>query len=544
MDIKLHKNHGFKWYDYNSVIYVKGYAFDKENRLLRDSKLVDHLIKLNVDTDINHALKELNGFYSIIINKEDRIIAIVDRNRSMPLFYALKETGELFLSDDAHWIKEKIGDEKIEGLSRQEFLLTGYVTGKNTLYSKVKQLQAGEFLIYDKKKRTIEIHRYFELHHSNFRTEDVQQLIEDLDQVHVAVFTRLIESLNGCTAVIPLSGGEDSRLIAIMLKRLGYENVICFTYGKIGNWEAQISKEVADFLGYPWIFVPYSEKQWYELYRSREMLMYFRYSDGLASLPHIQDWPAVSFLKEKKLIPKDSIFIPGHSGDFLAGSHIPSNYLDLDIISKKELVESIYHKHYSLWCSTYKSKLREIFEEKIAVSIKEKTFYTPEEAADQSEFWNWQERQAKFICNSVRVYEYFGYEWRMPLWDLEIINFWSRIPVEQRINRQLYFNYVNSRHKFLNIRNKTLHNTILTKSKALKLPQLLKTYFRMMYYLLSYKKHPHNLYGIVHFSNYFIYVLRGMTSVNSILVDLFIRLYNKNYFDQLNDIKIGELIDE
>ncbi|WP_269848621.1 asparagine synthase-related protein [Methanosarcina horonobensis] len=54
------------------------------------------------------------------------------------------------------------------------------------------------------------------------------------------------------------------------------------------------------------------------------------------------------------------------------------------------------------------------------------------------EYFDSNERQAKFIINSVRVYEFFGYEWRIPLWDAELMEFFLRVPIEHRINRNLY----------------------------------------------------------------------------------------------------------
>jgi hypothetical protein len=49
------------------------------------------------------------------------------------------------------------------------------------------------------------------------------------------------------------------------------------------------------------------------------------------------------------------------------------------------------------------------------------------------------ERQAKFICSSVRVYEDFGFEWRLPLFDHELMDFWARA-AQLRVGRALYFN--------------------------------------------------------------------------------------------------------
>jgi asparagine synthase (glutamine-hydrolysing) len=69
--------------------------------------------------------------------------------------------------------------------------------------------------------------------------------------------------------VVPLSGGLDSRIIVAMLKRLGVEDVICFTYGKKGNREAEISRQVAEALGYRWYFVEYTKEKLYDGYHSR-----------------------------------------------------------------------------------------------------------------------------------------------------------------------------------------------------------------------------------------------------------------------------------
>ncbi|MDI2587661.1 asparagine synthase-related protein [Psychrobacillus sp. NEAU-3TGS] len=139
--------------------------------------------------------------------------------------------------------------------------MTGYVTGKNTLYTNVKQIQAGEYLVFDKKNKELRTSHYFKFHHGEYSKKNQDELVEELDQVHVRVFQRLIDSLEGRPAILPLSGGYDSRLIAVMLKRLGYENVICFTYGLCSNWEVKISKMVAEQLGFKWIFVPYEKKK-------------------------------------------------------------------------------------------------------------------------------------------------------------------------------------------------------------------------------------------------------------------------------------------
>ena len=278
-------NLDFKWVQNNSI-YTKGYIFNKENLFKKDKNLNKYFSDCYDEKNFVDLLLNSNGFFWVIIETERHIFAAVDRIRSIPLFYGYINCN-FYISDDARYIKEKVKDEKMDELSKTEFLLTGYVTGKDTLYPNVKQIRAGEYLVFDKMDNKLKTKRYFEFRHKNFYKMTEEEIIEKLDKVHLNVMKRLIDSLEGRTAVIPLSGGQDSRLIAVMLKRLGYENVICFSYGKPGNKESEISKKVADYLKYRWIFIPYTMDKWNEWYNNSEMKKYMFFGDNLASLPHV-----------------------------------------------------------------------------------------------------------------------------------------------------------------------------------------------------------------------------------------------------------------
>ncbi len=44
------------------------------------------------------------------------------------------------------------------------------------------------------------------------------------------------------------------------------------------------------------------------------------------------------------------------------------------------------------------------------------------------------------IANSVRVYEFHGFDWRLPFWaDAAVLDFWGRVPVPLLRGRRLYF---------------------------------------------------------------------------------------------------------
>jgi asparagine synthase (glutamine-hydrolysing) len=240
--------------------------------------------------------------------------------------------------------------------------------------------------------------------------------------------------------VVPLSGGLDSRIIVAMLKRLGAEDVICFTYGKKGNREAEISRQVAEALGYRWYFVEYTKEKLYDGYHSRAISVYKIYSSNLTSLPHTQDFLAVKELKEEGKIPENAVFVPGHTGDMISGGHIPLDYDQHQSYTFDKFLIDILKKHYSLW-KWNTTELGPLFKDRVWKSVGDIPVYSNESCANAIELFDFSERQAKYIVNSVRVYEFFGFQWRIPLWDVELIDFFLQVPVSYRIHQLLYKNY-------------------------------------------------------------------------------------------------------
>ena len=51
---------------------------------------------------------------------------------------------------------------------------------------------------------------------------------------------------------MPLSAGLDSRLVLTKLVERGCENIACYTYGPIGNYEVPKAKRIAKELRVDW----------------------------------------------------------------------------------------------------------------------------------------------------------------------------------------------------------------------------------------------------------------------------------------------------
>jgi asparagine synthase (glutamine-hydrolysing) len=425
---------------------ARGYAHFQD-RFLRAETLAATLDACATDAAWQETVTGLNGCFAIVTRRDERVLAAVDRLRSIPLFYATRGD-ECLLSDSAYRALEAGGPNEIDPVADAEFRLTGYVTERETLYRGLYQIEGGELLRFDPTRLTTpERRRYYSFRHHDFVSAGTSELISRLEHVHAGVFRRLANGVEGRTIVVPLSGGYDSRLIGVSLRDMGVRDVVCYSYGIPGNWESRISQELARYLGFRWEFVPYSAERWRAWAATEHFGRYFHAAGNLTSVPHIQDWPAVLELKSEGRVPPGSVFVPGHSGDFLAGSHIPNWFVERPTITRREILDSLLRAHYSLWDwpAGKERELRDQFDRRIESIVGPILDCSAEQAADTFERWDLQERQAKFICNSVRVYESFGFEWRLPLFDHELMDFWARIPVDQRAGRRLYFEFARQR---------------------------------------------------------------------------------------------------
>ena len=66
----------------------------------------------------------------------------------------------------------------------------------------------------------------------------------------------------------------------------------------------------------------------------------------------------------------------------------------------------------------------------------------------------YEDRQIKYVVSGQKAYEFFGYEWRLPLWDKDYIDFWEKVDIAYKIKQNLYKevlkeqNWGNVWHKF------------------------------------------------------------------------------------------------
>ncbi|MEA2018028.1 MAG: asparagine synthetase B family protein [Campylobacterota bacterium] len=439
MEIKvvLKNNTGFKWYSKNGI-FVKGFAFHKNENFYEKEELVNLFDNINSLDNFEKILKNLNGSYAIIIQKKNKLFSAVDRLRSIPLFYS-QDGDYLSITDTIEFNSQTIDENTPE---YYEFLLSGYTINESTLSKEFKQIQSSEIIMFNDNQLSRK--QYFKHTHQDYLSVDYKSYYDDLNCITDNFTKRLIHSVGEKTIVLPLSGGYDSRYILAALKRHNFTNVICYTYGNSKSFEVSIAKQVAYTLGYKIHIIEYTEEKWSKLLDNDKFIEYVNYSFNYSSLPHIQDFIALEELTTKKLIPSDSVIVPGFCGDLLGGSYIPIEIKENKVnqLLNINLAEYIQKKHFSNLLMRIPEKIKNNLLIKIRKNIICKDINNLEEFISLNESFFTEHKVSKFVVNALRPYEFFGFEWRMPLWDNELMEYWYKVPYKHRMDNKLYNDFL------------------------------------------------------------------------------------------------------
>lgn len=424
---------GFLW-NQNKTTAIKGYFYDDLNKLYSGNETLSIFENIEFQSEFIKQIKSLNGIFTIIhTNKNDEIFIASDTSRIFPIYYKTIDT-KILISDSIEFLIEKDKALDVNTKGEMEFAASGYTLGNKTLINNIAQIQSNEYLIF-KDSKIINQGFFFTYRTSNSIINTKETVLkEKLTQTINNSFGRMIASLNNQQVFVPLSGGYDSRLIACLLKKHKYKNVICFTYGRKNNIEVALAKKTAETLSYPWIFIEYNKNLFRKFIEEESFKDYVNKTAHYSSMPFLQEYFAVKYLFKNKIANQNSIFIPGHSGDVLGGS------LYIKLIQKnlnsKNIARVLYNYNFPF------TKKTKIYKNEIINSIEKQLneFGGIKEHSSSSiiEDFMIKERIAKFIINSSNIYEYFNYELRLPFWDLELLFYFKQLPKKYKLEKKLF----------------------------------------------------------------------------------------------------------
>lgn len=412
--------------------HVSGHFFFRE-KLYHAQDAAEFLEAQDALADV---LPELNGHFSIVQHRSDHTALVCDRIRSVPLFYEATPDG---------WVATDgldcppTGDSCPNALI--SYLATGAVTGSETLIRGVRQVEAGQIVRLTGHEP--EVINYYEHRHCPSHIDE-GLLLEQLDAAVMGAMRRLVKSVGGRQIVLFLSGGYDSRLVAVALRAIGYDNVVCVSYGSEGDKQVVAAKDVAARLGFPWHRLAVSKNLIRERLADPSFARFLDRAESGVAAPYLMGVLAL-VARDQVQLAEDCVFVTGSTGDLLEGDQIDAMLKQDRHYQLGEVVDAILRRHYFLMglrvgsLAVHRRRILALMER----AGRRREVYSREEALDVTEWFNWRERQAKYVVQDARCYELLaGADWRLPLWDHEFMDFWLTVPDELRIGRRLYHRYV------------------------------------------------------------------------------------------------------
>jgi asparagine synthase (glutamine-hydrolysing) len=404
---------------------------------------------------------ELTGFFAAVVRVSDARLLVCDLARSIPLYFTVEP--QSVVSDVATTLAP-MDPATYDPTAASEFALTRYVTRGETLVPDVKAVHAGEVVsIPDGRASDVERERYARYRPTTDIGAGVEtgvsasrtraELLDELASTMSRVFDRVARVAGGRTVLVPLSGGWDSRLVATELAARDAD-VVAFTFGAHGHSDVEVSRDVADALGIRWEWAAYTTDSWHAWYHSSMRRQYHGYAFNFDSLPFLAEWPAVHELLAGDRVPDDSLVCPGHTvatpSERVPDAWVPSGEGSGEgdtaaPVTSQEVIDHILETHYTLW-EWEDPAYRERFADRIrsTVDLPTRGLSGPEAAAVYEQ-WEWDTRMTTFTNADCRLYEWFGLDWWLPLWDRDFVDFWSSVPLSHRHRKSLQREYCRRR---------------------------------------------------------------------------------------------------
>lgn len=365
-------------------------------------------------------VREQEGNWAAVFVTSDAAYLITDQARSFPLHVALGPT--TYVASTIEALRGRV-PFSLNADAAAEFAHSGYVFGDDTLLDGVVSLPTSCIATLREGALTTRQYTNFYPEHS----DDSEQFWHLFKEEMLASYSRLLERAGGRQLLIPLSGGIDSRLQLAVLRELDAPNVLNFTYGRAGSAEARISHRTADQAGFDWVFVEQDGERVAQAWNQPGNNGFLRHAWEGNALPHIQDWYALGRLRQMDQVDADAIVLPGHT--VVGNQHNPEVLQQGAAITKAQYARALADNHFAL----RRSQDRAIAFSYTAAKLS--TFVDAhwddggaQRRSDLMHHINLDNRQAKYITNSVRAYEYFGFDWALPMYERSFHELWLSGP--------------------------------------------------------------------------------------------------------------------
>lgn len=446
IDVRIEPNHknGWRRFEFEGPAGRQGccWLFDPWRYSTFTSKLRSAIQNAAdfeaLETGVRAVCRDNNHEFAAIIAVAGKCLAAVDHIQSEPLFYAISGR-TLVLTNEPDRLLSFV-EPRLRKLQLREFMLSNWVSGADTLLRNLFQVEAGRLLVSDGK--AIGQEAYYEFWHREPAHFSVETATKEFRDLILATVEEFLEPYRDHRIVLMLSGGLDSRLVLWALDTLKAPDVLLCSYGRSFQRDVVWAKRFASLSSFEWKLIPLTYRTVRKAFQSADRKAYSQKRHFFSRLPFLQDYPAIKALQATGELDRPTIFVTGNSGDYVSGAHIQetlSLHNDVDVT-----IEAILTKHHSRWPKDHLSaRAYQELQEKIEAELR-KAPASDRNEANLFEWWEWRERQSKFIVNSKKLYQWLDLELFLPLWDKRVMRFFETAPFRYRRKQQFYSEFCHS----------------------------------------------------------------------------------------------------
>lgn len=407
----------------------KGELYDPENAasIFQD---VDSYIEFG---DI---LSECHGKLSVIVDKNDNGLFIGHSpvGAGAPLYYS-KSYNHL-VCDNYYYLEKKVNERAWNPISGLELLSRGRLWGENTLHQNIAKVPRDTVIYWNYSHNSFDSERYYEPYDIDRFDCKKEKLYGELTIVLDSIFERTKKLVTDRPILFGLSGGYDSRLIALMLNKHDFQQVFAYTVNTQSEYDQEIARLVADQLGFDWVPIEHTHSNIREMYKSDVWWEIEELSGGHGTRsPKPSSLVTYNSLSQQNQMPDEGVILSGITP--ADGVHIPSFMIQ----SKRSNVENIAEYIVRDECTNMPLSDDSIkkLSTRVISWIPAENYVNNNIAVDiLTSFYI---HKQNFSYPSILA-NYFGYEDHRPYQDPQFLEFYTKIPDRLKYDRCFVEDYI------------------------------------------------------------------------------------------------------
>ena len=412
----------YNYDDLKKELISKGHRFSINN----DPEFILHLY----EEYGNNFVHKLNGSFVLAIwHKRNRKLLIAnDRYGQRPLYYIQHNNYLLFSSEVKAILEDQAFRKYIDDRAVADFFSFGYILGNKTFFQGVKLLPPASVLSCGNSQFSIK--QYWDFHfNENYEKHPESYYVENLSRLIKQAVSRRYEG-RGKTGIF-LSGGLDSRSIAVSIDEIYYPVDAC-TFAESPNCDdVKIAKMVADKSGLRHHFYKISPNYLID-YANKAVWL----SDGMLNCINSH---GISILKQIRNFSK--VWMSGEQGNTIFGDDLKRKFLYKRADEKFKI--SFFMKQNSaftknnqkkLFTTDYYNKIRNAAFDSFKGCLEESDANL---APNQQTYFFSKQETRRSSLEAVRLFQ-SQIECRLPFYDNDLMDFMLSVPPELKINRNLH----------------------------------------------------------------------------------------------------------